>query len=259
MAEILSVNVFRNDLHIDPFLRQRHILSVEKKNDGSYWFSNWYTEVPNEFHLYHERFPENAFHTVVEIFQELESGTYYSDKSSFIEPWTFHVVYADGSEKNKTHSIGSDFIEVIIPLKKYIDFNEFMGNRYSTPPEGLPGICWLQCRGISDLTISVVREMCRKKEVSLYTLYDMILMDIYDDDDCWYYAALEVTDEGSQVFDQWYDGLTHGTALILDGDGYITDAAGIPLMTVLQKNSVRVIHRFSKGLYDLSMVPRFDW
>ena len=67
-----------------------------------------------------------------------------------------------------------------------MDFNEFLGNYCSKPPERLPGKCWLQCRGVSDLTISVVREMCRKKEVGLYTLYDMILIDIYDDDDCWY-------------------------------------------------------------------------
>ncbi len=249
MAEIRSVNVFWNDPHIDPFWRKRHILSVEM-HKGGYRFSNWYTEIPNEFHLYHERFPENAFHAVVEIFQKLENGTYYSHTSSFIEHWTFSVVYDDGSEKKETYPIGSEFIEVIIPLKEYMDFNEFLGNYCSKPPEHLPGKCWLQCRGVSDLTISVVREMCRKKEVGLYTLYDMILIDIYDDDDCWYYAALEVTDDGSRIFDKWYDG-PHKKPLLLDTDGVIKDAAEIPLMTALQKNNVRVIHSFSKGLYML--------
>ena len=74
MAEIVSVNVSCDNLHSDPDWQQRDILSVERKNDGSYRFSNWYTEIPNEFHLYHERFPENAFHAVVEILHKQEKG-----------------------------------------------------------------------------------------------------------------------------------------------------------------------------------------
>ena len=249
MAEIRSVNVFWNDPDINPFWRKRHILSVEKSKD-SYRFSNWYTEIPNEFHLYHEHFPKNAFHAVVEIFHKLESGKYYSDKSSFIEPWIFQVVFDDGSEKKETYSIGSEFLEVIIPLKEYMDFSEFLGDYYSTPPERLQGTFWRQC-WCSDLTISVVRDICRKKEVGLYTLYDMVLWDTYDDSDGYYNAMIEVTDDGSRIFDDWGDGHPHKKPLLLDADGYIKDPSRIPLMTILQKNNVRVIHDFSAGLYML--------
>ena len=250
MAEIVSVNVSCDNLHSDPVWQQRDILSVERKNDGSYRFSNWYTEIPNEFHLYHERFPENALRAVVEILHKQEKGTNDSEKPLSGALWKFRVVYDDGSEKTCCYSIESGYMKDGHLLKMYMTFNEFSGDYYSTPPECLPSTCWHQC-WCYGLTLSVVREMCRKKKVNLYTLYDMVLWDTYDDSDGYYNAMIEVTDDGSRIFDDWGDGHPHKKPLLLDADGYIKDPSRIPLMTILQKNNVRVIHDFSKGLYML--------
>ncbi len=250
MAGIVSVNVSCDNLHSDPVWQQRDILSVERMNDGSYRFSNWYTEIPNEFHLYHERFPENAFCTTVEIIHKLENETNDGEKNSSNTSWNFRVAYDDGSEKNSCYSIGNEYKGDGWLLRKYMDFSEFLGDYNSKPPERLQGTFWRQC-WCSDFTISVVRDICRKKEVGLYTLYDMVLWDTYDDSDGYYNAMIEVTDDEARIFDDWCDGYPHKKPLLLDADGYIKDPSRIPLMTILQKNNVRVIHSFSKGLYML--------
>ena len=229
-----------------------YAIAAGKTPDGSYFFQNEHTEVPNEFGKYCPGIGEYALETLIRFYHGLmdEKPSPFTD---VLERWTFVLTYEDGTEQTDYHLIRRTNTFKLRPLRSY---NEFLRlpmakNKLGEGRIVLP----LQSPGNADLTY--VRKICEAGLVPFADLYENIFNQLFYLS-LGHYELTVIVDE-----DRALRAVVHSernnylSEADFDTQGRILKTLGHPLLECFREQGVRLTHDFLPGTYAMDGIRAF--
>ncbi len=229
-----------------------YTLTAGKIPDGSYFFQNEHTEIPNEFGKYCPGICEYALETLIRFYHALmdEKPSPFTD---VLERWTFVLTYEDGTSQTEYHLIRRTNTFKLRPLRSY---NEFLRlpmaqNRLGNGRIVLP----LQSPGSADL--SYVREICGKGSVPFSDLYRDIFNQLFYLS-LGHYELSVIVDEDRAVRAIVHSERNHYLSeASFDTQGRILKTLNHPLLECFREQEVRMMHDFLPGTYLMDEIRDF--
>lgn len=216
-------------------------LYVEKRDDGTYFLKNNETEIPNEFHQYHDDLPAFAFQKAVEEYHKvLKDGE--EDRCSYFKGTTlFTVRFKDGTMK--WHSFYNTK-EHLAFCKAMMTYNDFLrGNSIAWDPRT---IRYFQIK-YANIDIEEVRKAFRDGYIWLSQIFPNVISKVFDDMDCWYDCFTRVDEDRSlHIYHCMYNGRVHNE-IYVDAEGNIIKTAGISLLELFKQGNIRLRHEYEPG------------
>ncbi len=229
-----------------------YTLSAGKKQDGSYFFQNAHTEIPNEFGKYCPGIGEYALETLIRFYHGLmdEKPSPFTD---VLERWTIVLTYSDGTSQTEFHLLRRASTFKLRPIKSY---NEFLRlpmaqNRLGSGRIVLP----LQSSGDADL--SYVRRICAEGTVPFADLYRNIFNQLFYLS-LGHYELTVTVDEDRALRAIVHSERNHTLSEAeFDTVGRILKTLGHPLLECFREQGVRLTHDFFPGTYTMDEVRDF--
>ena len=217
--------------------------------NGSYYFSNVNTEIPNEFHQYENWVPASAFCTALELYNSMRWSAAGEKKEPEAneKEWGFTIQRDDGSVQIQSFNEPDNCQELIKRFKAFLLYNDMAKVNHEDwwDPVGHERSRWgHELNAV--LNLHQVRQMCRGPLLDFDQLYSMI-QSLYPDDDGCCTNKMEVFEDRSLKVYYCCLSSTGRVTISLDAEGHIDSTDGIALLEALKTKKTHIYHHYSPG------------
>lgn len=216
--------------------------------NGSYYFSNVNTEIPNEFHQYENWVPASAFCTALELFHCMVWNDVRKNKEPETKEkeWGFTIHRDDGSASIHSFDEPVNCQELIKRVKVFLHYNDMAKVNHEAwwdPTDSEKSLWSYQLNAV--LSLKEVRQMCREPYVEFDLLYSIVQSLYPDDDGCT--NKMEVFEDRSLKIYRCCLSTTGRVTISLDAEGHIDSTDGIALLEALKTKKTHIYHHYSPG------------
>lgn len=231
---------------------------AEEKSDGTYFFKNNYTEIPNVFQLHRKDLAEYAFNTAIGAYMSLLTAGAEDTKPPFKGKLLFSIRYKDGSIE--WHSFCDESSIDKGDLYRLMKYNDLI-SRSMTPwnpvaQRWLPTTYYDVFANYADakLTLGDLNKTLKDGFVPLQILYDDLIFYAFDDCDSSYSNFMKIESDYSLrliYFNRWNSRIQN--EITIDNKGFIQNTGNIPLLNRLKEMGIRITHSYSPGLFEIGL------
>ena len=227
-------------------------VTAGKTPDGSYFFQNEHTDIPNEFGKYCPGICEFAMETLIRFYHGLmdEKPSPFADS---MERWTFVLTYDDGSTQTDYHLLRR---ASALKLRSIRSYNEFLRlpmaqNRLGSGRIVLP----LQSPGNADL--AYMRKICAEGTVPFSDLYRDIFNQLFYLS-LGHYELSVIVDEDRALRAVVHSERNHYLSeATFDTVGFVQKTLNHPMLECFREQDVRMVHDFLPGTYSMDEIRDF--
>lgn len=218
--------------------------------NGSYYFSNSYTEIPNEFHQYENWVPSTAFCTALELYRKMRPNIYSEKPVCEDREWCFTVQHDDGSTSVCSFSEPKEFNQSLIKrTTAFMLYSDMAKTNHSSWWDPLDDDRFDISRRLPfKPTLQSVRQMCRCSFLDFDRIYSIVQCLYPDDDGCT--NRMEVFEDKSLKIYYCCLSLYGPGTISLDADGHLDSTEGIAFLEALKSKKVRISHHYAPGFID---------
>ena len=216
--------------------------------NGSYYFSNVCTEIPNEFHQYENWVPSFAFCTALELYNCMRWNAVRLKREAETEEkeWGFTIQRDDGSVQIHSFDEPDNCQTLIKRIRLFLLYNDMAKVNYEDWWDPTDSEEFRRNRRLNTvLNLKEVRQLCRGPYVEFDLLYSIVQSLYPDDDGCT--NKMEVFEDRSLKIYYCCLSTTGRVTISLDAEGHIDSTDGIGLLEALKTKKARIYHHYSAG------------
>ena len=216
--------------------------------NGSYYFSNSYTEIPNEFHQYENWVPASAFCNALELYHSMSWNSVREKAIDENKEWSFTIQYDDGSARILTYSQPTESSQELIKRTlSFMVYSDMAKTNYSNWWDPLDADHFDISRRLNvKLTLDNVRDMCFRTPLLDFDRIYSIVQSLYPDDDgCT--NKMEVFEDKSLKIYYCCLSVNGPVTISLDADGHLDSTNGIAFLEALKSKKVKIYHHYAPG------------
>ena len=201
------------------------------RSDGTAYFRNKNTELPNEFQLYPEDYPLRLFVTAKSIIEALIKNPKPGNFPHCHETWVLNLHYSDGTSSRL------QYVDKDIHFS-FSDYNDFLSDHtfWGKQSDSIVTYC-------GSLTLDDVRGEVASRHVPFERFYDHRIRTMIDDDGI--DSRVIFQPDGSIWIDRIILSHHQQDFITIDPNGNILNDGCFPYVRVLKDHGVRVIRKTS--------------